>query len=82
MESPHSTCNQSAPFSIVVEQSAPRAAKSAERIEGAMMAGGDIVEMRRGREIGDVKQQVAIESVERKLSAKAERSFLSVWWDA
>lgn len=38
----HSTCSQSAPFLMVVEQSAPRAAKSAERIDGAMMAGGDI----------------------------------------
>ena len=27
---------------MVVEQSAPRAAKSAERIDGAIMAGGDI----------------------------------------
>jgi hypothetical protein len=34
---------QSAPSSIVREQSAPSAAKSAERIEGAMIAGGDIL---------------------------------------
>ena len=36
------TCSQSAPLPIVVEQSFPSSAKSAERIEGAMMAGGDI----------------------------------------
>lgn len=34
---------QSAPLLIVSEQAAPRAPKSAERIEGAMMAGGDMV---------------------------------------
>jgi hypothetical protein len=28
---------------MVVEQASPRAAKSAERIEGAMIAGGDMV---------------------------------------
>ncbi len=39
-----STCNQSAPSSIVFEQAAPRDAKSAERIEGATIAGGDIAE--------------------------------------
>ena len=39
----HEPCSQSAPFLIVFEQSAPKAAKSAERIEGAMMAGGDMV---------------------------------------
>jgi len=32
-----------APESIILEHSAPRFAKSAERIEGAMMAAGDIV---------------------------------------
>jgi hypothetical protein len=32
-----------APFFMVFEQSSPRAAKSAERIEGAIMAGGDMV---------------------------------------
>lgn len=31
-----------APLSIVSEQALPRAAKSAERIDGAMMAGGAI----------------------------------------
>lgn len=38
-----STCNQSAPLAIVFEHSFPRSAKSADRIEGAMMAGGDMV---------------------------------------
>lgn len=38
-----STCSQSAPCSMVFEQSAPSAAKSAERMEGAMMAAGDIL---------------------------------------
>ena len=33
---------QSAPLSMVSVQAAPRAAKSAERMEGAMIAGGDI----------------------------------------
>ena len=32
--------HQSAPLSIVSEQAAPRAAKSADKMEGAMMAGG------------------------------------------
>lgn len=36
------TCNQSAPALIVSEHAFPSSAKSAERIEGAMMAGGDI----------------------------------------
>jgi len=34
---------QSAPWPIVSVQAAPRAAKSAERMEGAMMAWGGIV---------------------------------------
>ena len=34
--------HQSAPLSMVSVQAAPRAAKSAERMEGAMIAGGDI----------------------------------------
>ena len=33
---------QSAPLSMVSVHAAPRAAKSAERMEGAMIAGGDI----------------------------------------
>lgn len=37
-----STCNQSAPRSMVREHSAPRSAKSAERIDGAMIAFGAI----------------------------------------
>jgi hypothetical protein len=37
-----STCSQSQPLLIVVEHASPRAAKSAERIDGAMMAGGDM----------------------------------------
>ena len=32
--------HQSAPLSIVSEQAAPRAAKSADKMEGAMIAGG------------------------------------------
>lgn len=43
-----SICSQSALLSIVVEQASPRAAKSAERIDGAMMAGGDMVTRRKG----------------------------------
>ena len=39
---------QSAPWEMVSVQAAPRAAKSAERIEGAMIAGGDIVGEARG----------------------------------
>ena len=34
---------QSAPLLMVSEQAAPRAPKSAERIEGAIVAGGDIL---------------------------------------
>jgi hypothetical protein len=37
-----STCSQSQPLLTVVEHASPRAAKSAERIDGAMMAGGDM----------------------------------------
>ena len=37
-----STCSQSAPFSIVSEQAAPKAAKSADKMEGAMIACGAI----------------------------------------
>ena len=33
---------QSAPFLMVSSQAAPRASKSAERIEGAINAGGDM----------------------------------------
>lgn len=40
-----STCNQSAPLSIVSEHAAPRAAKSAERIDGAMMADRGMIRM-------------------------------------
>ncbi len=38
-----SMCSQSAPSLIVFEHSAPRSAKSAERIEGAMIAAGAII---------------------------------------
>lgn len=38
-----STCSQSAPSPMVFEHAAPRAAKSALSIEGAMIAGGAIV---------------------------------------
>lgn len=37
-----STCSQSAPWSMVAAHSSPNRAKSADRIEGAMMAGGVI----------------------------------------
>jgi len=37
-----SICSHEAPESIMSEHSAPRLAKSAERMEGAMMAGGDM----------------------------------------
>ena len=37
-----STCSQSAPSFIVSEQAAPKEPKSAERMDGAIMAGGDI----------------------------------------
>lgn len=38
-----STCSQSAPSPMVFEHAAPKAAKSALRIEGAMIAGGAMV---------------------------------------
>jgi hypothetical protein len=38
-----STCNQSAPWPIVREHSSPSLAKSAERMDGAMMAAGAMV---------------------------------------
>lgn len=38
-----STCSQSAPWSIVFAHSAPNFAKSAERIEGAIIALGAMV---------------------------------------
>jgi hypothetical protein len=38
-----STWSQSADWPIVVEQAVPRLEKSAERMDGAIMAGGDIV---------------------------------------
>ncbi len=38
-----STCSQSAPCEMVREHAAPRSAKSAERIDGAMMALGAMV---------------------------------------
>lgn len=40
-----SICNQFAPLFIVFVHSAPRLAKSAERIDGAIIAGGDMVEV-------------------------------------
>lgn len=43
-----STWSQSAPWAIVLRQSSPRLAKSAERIEGAMIAGGAIFLLREG----------------------------------
>lgn len=41
-----STCNQSAPCPIVAAHSSPSRAKSADRIEGAIMAGGVIFVVR------------------------------------
>jgi hypothetical protein len=38
-----STWSQSAPWPMVSEQALPKAPKSAERIEGAMIAGGAIL---------------------------------------
>jgi hypothetical protein len=38
-----STCSQSAPWPMVSEHALPNAPKSADRIDGAMIAGGDIV---------------------------------------
>jgi hypothetical protein len=37
------TCSQSAPWCIVSTHALPSSAKSADRIEGAMMAGGDMM---------------------------------------
>lgn len=37
-----STCSQSAPWAMVSEHAFPRELKSAERIDGAIIAGGDI----------------------------------------
>jgi hypothetical protein len=36
------TCSQSAPWPMVSEHALPSAPKSADRIDGAMMAGGDM----------------------------------------
>ena len=38
-----STCSQSAPWAMVREHAAPRSAKSAERMDGAMIALGAIL---------------------------------------
>lgn len=38
-------CSHCAPFAIVSEHSLPRFAKSAESMEGAMMAAGDMVKV-------------------------------------
>ena len=49
------TCSQSAPWSMVAEQAAPKAAKSAERMDGAMIVGGDMMALSqclRDREVG------------------------------
>ena len=43
-----STCSQSAPCEMVSLHAFPRAPKSADRIEGAMIAGGGIVGAGRG----------------------------------
>lgn len=40
-----SICNQSAPSSIVLEQAAPRAPKSADNIDGAMIVAGAILSL-------------------------------------
>ena len=54
-----STCNQSAPsWSMVFVQAAPRAAKSADRIDGAIIAGGVMVEEGRS---GPMKSETVIE---------------------
>lgn len=47
-----STWSQSDPSSILVEHSLPRVAKSALRIEGAIMAGGDMLEVEGEAESG------------------------------
>ena len=46
--------HQSAPLSMVSEQAAPKAAKSAERIEGAMIAGGVMAFEFKGLSKGDL----------------------------
>ena len=38
-----STCSQSAPSDMVLLHAAPRAAKSADRMDGAIIAGGDMM---------------------------------------
>jgi len=40
-----STCSQSAPWPMVSEHALPREPKSALRMEGAMNAGGDMIEV-------------------------------------
>ena len=54
-----STWSQSAPCSILAEHSLPRVAKSALRIEGAIIAGGDMV----GGESGYVGGVIELEVV-------------------
>lgn len=47
---------------MVSEHALPSSAKSADRIEGAMMAGGDMAESRVGRQIGSSSWRVGAES--------------------
>lgn len=59
------TCSQSAPLFIVVLHASPSAAKSAERMEGAMMAAGAISkgldnEEERGRYERPINARVAV----------------------
>lgn len=46
------TYSQSAPWAMVVLHALPNSAKSAERMEGAMMAGGDML-----RTVGMYRQE-------------------------
>lgn len=71
-----STWSQSAPCSIFLEQSWPRSAKLALRMDGAMMAGGAILEYKRivwgeelrGREEGEMGGRRRNNKVKKKLN--------------
>jgi hypothetical protein len=53
-----STWSQSAPRAMVREHSAPRSAKSAERMDGAMMALGAMADVESGGRLGERLQRM------------------------
>jgi hypothetical protein len=75
-------CSQSAPWLIVSEHALPSSAKSAERIEGAMIAAGDMVEMALNTQIcGDlgVIRKVSVSLIEEE--TKYPSGFDGNGWD-